>query len=305
MLKRLKAIAQEENFASRESAKILLLITGAVFPVIAVAFSKFIDIFKHDLAALLLCCIIFVLLFGFHVYSLYILTKFRSANEALMEMADHLVSRKADEDRLARLKFFEGNYLDWTIGQRLFLDHHDTGLKSFQYFVEQSCRAIVDNIRITLPISATADWSLTVYLHDPRPGADDLFPVWFQRSATHPASGGAPRQWQRGVGQAGRVWAELRDSFEPDAGDLHTRNPANAHAYDAAAYKSMASIPIGIDKEKKSCLGVLCVTASEKGVISFEETLIFKVWASVIGNILLMSNFDLNHLIDSAKEELL
>ncbi len=91
-------------------------------------------------------------------------------------------------------------------------------------------------------MSANEVWTFSIFLH--HNDDDKLFCVWRETSNSHP-SVMEPRSWKRGVGHAGKVFAEKDFDIEGDTENITRKSSPQRRDYDQDVYKCMVGSPIG------------------------------------------------------------
>ena len=196
---------------------------------------------------------------------------------------------------LQRLDFLETTYLGWVVMERKYIIAQNVKLEDFQDAMADLFSVVVGEKSVLFGITGNEVWTFSVYLH--HNGTDELVCVWRSKSKNHPSTK-SPRTWKRGVGHTGKVFAERDFDIEADPKKITKKTSDQTKPYDETVYRCMAGAPIGSENIDGDCMGVLCASSSEVNRFDEANTYVLRVLASVIGNILLNSNFDKNGLVD-------
>lgn len=190
----------------------------------------------------------------------------------------------------------QANYLAWVVMQRVYLAPGTVMNKArLLEALAEFFRPIIDNLGKLFGMMPGETWSFTIYVHDE--DRDCLVAIWRDKSKAHP-SPGPTREWRRGVGHVGVTFAKKEPVITPDVSKVDIfRTKAESREYDAAVYRSMAAIPIGSAHVAGDPIGVLVATSDVADRFDIANAYVLRVLASVIGNVILMSNLDRQSLV--------
>lgn len=294
---KLRELVRGEITTLKEAMLAVKIYAGIVYPIVL---GFMVNAYARDqMSALLIAVAVFVT--ALQGFAIYITAKQSLATEAFESVAEALAKHEYLVAEVERLQTAELNYLTWTVMQRGFLDDNASGsLEDFRTFCDKTSNHILSNLKAVFGILPSECWTFSVYLYDEQ--EKELIPIWWKRSKNHPSTT-VPRTWSHGVGQAGQAFAERRPDWINDAKDFHAEEKSYKTAYDVTSYANMVAIPIGVSAEDNSCHGMLCATSSHAGRLTKSNTLVLRIWASVIGNILMISMFRMDALITQAQKE--
>lgn len=147
-------------------------------------------------------------------------------------------------------------------------------------------------------------WSFAIYLYSAE--ADLLVPIWRRKSQNHRSSGkGLGREWGRGEGHVGKAFVDQRtivtgDAQHPDAEPFSSVPTGKERTYDATAYRSFASVPIGpLLAEDLRPYGVLVATSDRVGRFGRENSGILEQIAGAVASFLITGGLDIDRVRSS------
>lgn len=222
-------------------------------------------------------------------------SKHKYVTETFFEVDEALRDRDRLLNELRRLDYLETTYLGWLVMERKYNVLQSTMLCDFQDAMSDLFSAVIGERNGLFGMSTNEVWTFSVFLH--HNSDDELFCVWREKSKNHPSKKEA-RSWKRGVGHAGKVFAERDFDIEDDPDNVTKKSAPQRREYDPAVYKCMVGAPIGSVNIQGDCLGVLCATSSVEDRFDEANSYVLRNLASIVGNILLNSNFDKNGLVD-------
>ena len=129
-------------------------------------------------------------------------------------------------------------------------------------------------------------WSIAVYRWNPV--SLRLEPVWWKRAPAHPSGDDTPRSWRDGEGHCGTSFMSQTTLFTNDLGEESTFNrvrptPDNVRDYDAATYRSFATVPLTIGTDK---LGVVAITSDRIGRFGPSNVTVVEELGDVLAQVL-------------------
>lgn len=148
-------------------------------------------------------------------------------------------------------------------------------------------------------------WNFSLYVMIPSRGK--LVPVWRDREPRHP-SVNKGREWGPGQGHIGKAYADrsakiTNDATDPDVAGLLEPPEPMRQAYDDKAYRSFASIPVGLMVDDADPFGVLVATSDRVGRFNKGNCLILRHAALVLTHLAYYCKLDPEKLLlDDAAE---
>ena len=208
------------------------------------------------------------------------------------------------KDVIRYLTILDEAVLGWRIMLRRYKSRPFDDPLEIRECISEILSIIVDRREEIFDISGVEWWNFAIYIFDEEEAL--LKPIWREKHRNHPANS-LGRTWHRGEGHIGSAFNKCDSIFtddvtEGDLGEALEPRSTKVNSYDAEAYRSFGSIPIGPINDSDLPVGVLVATSNVIGRFDRANGLILRHAAAVLANLIHINEIEIKKLLDLGGE---